>query len=347
VAKEACRGACGLIGMWQATAIFMLRTPRCPAPSMFRDVPLPPSGQQDIYGFEDVRLPTLPWAGVPLDIQEVRDSEPELGTHCWHGDAEDQAMWDKIQRYVLEQDSDLGEAGVGGEIWASAAALCSWLITHRDELCGSRVLELGSGTGVCGLYAAACGASVILTDGGPKEVLTLAKANAAANEDLLAGSKVDIRRLVWGEDEAVADLGTLDWVFASDVIYHEASYEALLSTIGALLECPDSPRVIISHEHRSRVSAPDAILHSWGEDDVCLERFVTAATRNGMHVLPLWSERPQCHVRGHFRSWSADISLMEVTKSPSSAGSKPSTLESLEPLLDSGAADTKRRTSST
>ena len=41
-------------------------------------------------------------------------------------------------------------------MWASAPVLCDWLLTQ--DLRGERVLELGSGTGARGLFAAARGA---------------------------------------------------------------------------------------------------------------------------------------------------------------------------------------------
>ena len=45
---------------------------------------------------------------------------------------------------------------VEDRVWASAPVLCDWLLTQ--DLRGERVLELGSGTGACGLFAAARGA---------------------------------------------------------------------------------------------------------------------------------------------------------------------------------------------
>ena len=42
-------------------------------------------------------------------------------------------------------------------VWASAPVLCEWLSGELKP--GDTVLELGSGTGAVGLYAAALGAS--------------------------------------------------------------------------------------------------------------------------------------------------------------------------------------------
>ena len=57
-------------------------------------------------------------------------------------------------------------ASVGGTVWPAAATLCTWMRAHAEDVEGASVLELGSGTGACGLYAAALGASrVVLTDG--------------------------------------------------------------------------------------------------------------------------------------------------------------------------------------
>ena len=72
---------------------------------------------------------------------------------------------------LLEEQTDAttrsGDlASVGGTVWPAAASLCAWLREHAADVAGASVLELGSGTGACGLYAAALGARrVVLTDG--------------------------------------------------------------------------------------------------------------------------------------------------------------------------------------
>eukprot|EP00966_Prymnesium_polylepis_P111488 2578921-Prymnesium_polylepis.1 len=72
---------------------------------------------------------------------------------------------------------------VGGTVWPCAAALCRWLL-EDDVVRDARVLELGSGTGCCGLFAASLGAArVVLTDG-RAGLVDLAADNARRNEAL-------------------------------------------------------------------------------------------------------------------------------------------------------------------
>ena len=103
---------------------------------------------------------------------------------------------------------------LGGRVWKSAAALCRWQRAHASLIAGKRVLELGSGTGAVGLYAAGCGASrVILTDGSD-EVQTLMQTNVGRNRSLLPTHRIAVARLRWGRDDAPRE--PFDWVLASD-----------------------------------------------------------------------------------------------------------------------------------
>jgi predicted nicotinamide N-methyase len=61
------------------------------------------------------------------------------------------------------------EGVLGGTVWPAAAALCRHLSRHRTLLLSSRpsCVELGSGTGAVGLYAAGLGFQVTLTEHKP------------------------------------------------------------------------------------------------------------------------------------------------------------------------------------
>ena len=93
-------------------------------------------GILDVFSTRPVLLPPLP-NGAILDIRESFDL-PSAVT--------------KTER--------------GGAIWPAAELMCRWLGDEPDRILGARIMELGAGTGACGLYAAALGAdSVLLTDG--------------------------------------------------------------------------------------------------------------------------------------------------------------------------------------
>ena len=91
---------------------------------------------------------------------------------------------------------------------------------------------------------------------------------------------------------------------------------ALCQAIGSLLRSDEPPRVVLAHEHRSRGHGLPWLkgeLKTWDEGDEHLESLAAAAAVEGLELSALWSQRPVCVERGEFRSWTADLSIMEVT----------------------------------
>ena len=120
---------------------------------------------------------------------------------------------------------------LGGRVWLAAPALCGWMSSVTEQFAGRRVLEVGAGTGACGLYAAALGASrVVLTEGGSaaEALLPLMEQNLERNRARLPeGVRVEVMPLHWGREPLPA--GPFDWIIGSDVTWgsdHE-SHDAL------------------------------------------------------------------------------------------------------------------------
>lgn len=138
----------------------------------------------------------------------------------------------------------------------------------RDDV---RVLELGAGTGVCGLACAALGASVCLTD--RPGHCELARANVRANA---LEARASVVEYAWGEALPAAALRPAPpyhLLLAADVGYDPAGHEPLERALlalcaaeaggggavavdggGAAAECAAPPRapteVILAHEFR-------------------------------------------------------------------------------------------------
>jgi len=292
----------------------------------------------DVYGLQPVLLPRLPSGHMVLE---------QLGPAQQLGIDGTPSTLALLQSYVdLTHDED---EVIGGKLWPAVALMCRWLL-DAGPLAGSRVLELGAGTGAGGLFASALGAAhVTLTDGGGEEVLSLLRRNAAATAHLRRGN-VEVAELCFGDRATAKRLGArADWVLAADVLYGQSESssargaeveasadagvraEALADTLDALLllGCGEvttvlpsgadqpqrhrPPRVVLAHEHRARPLRGPLPWDS--EDDAVLCHFVDAATRRGLRVTELVSERPCVVLREPpFVHWSADLSLLEVER---------------------------------
>ena len=217
---------------------------------------------------------------------------------------------------------------LGGRVWVAAPALCGWMSSVADQFAQTSCLELGAGTGACGLYAAGLGASrVVLTDGGPSEapLLQLMADNAERNRARLpAGSRVEVASLTWGCEPSALPAGPFDWVLGSDVTWgsdHD-NHASLCTTLRALLQRdqPRRPRVALAMEHGLPVPAAEA---DGTYRDETLEQVREAAAARGLRVVPLAQRGPLtdefCDLRWPASAFSAfterttsDVFIVEV-----------------------------------
>ena len=120
-------------------------------------------------------------------------------------------------------------------VWPCARIFSDYLCSNRSKFNNKSVLELGSGTGICGIVAAKLGCKVLLTDKDDKS-LELAKENAEINN-------VDVEAipLIWGDPHWNNSTGiNPDIIISSDCFYNENDIEDILYTVWSILEAGKS-----------------------------------------------------------------------------------------------------------
>lgn len=208
----------------------------------------------------------------PLTMLSLNDdnasvSEPELPSN------------ENFQRHHIRSiDStvlirQLPSEGLSFKLWPAASTLVNLLDDYRHNptknplkcvlpngVVQLNILELGSGTGLVGMAAAAIlGAKVTVTD--LPHVIPNLQFNVDANAGLLSvnGGAVDVAPLCWGEACDVEAIGReFDVVVGSDVVYHDHLYEPLLETLRLLLNCGEEKerrKFVMSHLRRWKKEA--------------------------------------------------------------------------------------------
>ncbi len=157
------------------------------------------------------------------------------------------------------RDSKAEDGATGCNTWDASVVLAKYLELNPELVANKVVLELGSGTGLTGLAAAALGAShTVLTD--LAYVIPNLNKNIDDNRAILGGhiTNIESKVLDWFRDETYL-LSMLDskrefgqkWdvILAADVVWLEHLVSPLLQTIRA--HSNKHTELIISHQTRS------------------------------------------------------------------------------------------------
>ncbi|EGC35623.1 hypothetical protein DICPUDRAFT_87776 [Dictyostelium purpureum] len=151
----------------------------------------------------------------------------------------------------------------GQTIWISAQVLSQFIIKNIEEYKDKKVLEVGSGVGVCGLFLAKLGCNDITLTDNNEIVLELLDRNCI--ESTQDGYGCKCMKLDWGDKTDIenclvstSDSNGYDVIMGSDIVYWRIGIEPLFITVSQLLKQNDNSRFIICYQ--SRASQTDAYL---------------------------------------------------------------------------------------
>ena len=132
-----------------------------------------------------------------------------------------------IFRRLETSDDHMFDLPFWGKIWEASIVLAAYL-TAQPVRPGRKILEIGTGLGVSGLFAAAHGHEVTLSDH-TVAILRFIRANVLLNNL----ENVPIINVDWREP---AGEEHYDWIVGAEVIYHRPTYDDLVRFLLQMLK---------------------------------------------------------------------------------------------------------------
>lgn len=133
---------------------------------------------------------------------------------------------DYIINAVDSQDLGVTEVPFWAKLWEASLVMACFL-GKQPVVPGQRILEIGAGIGIVGVYASICGHNVTITDI-DEDALRFSRANALMN----GVPQVTVMRLDWNESGTFIPF---DVIVGSEVIYDRRSYPLLVGFLDRAL----------------------------------------------------------------------------------------------------------------
>ena len=144
----------------------------------------------------------------------------------------------------------------GLTLWRASEYLCAYLTQrhHKDAWQNGRILELGAGLGLCGLWVhhmTAEAAYVCITDG-DTDALRQLRENVQRNR---RSDRVSARQLLWGRHTTLKFMEQqqqqrYDVLIASDIVYATVIVQPLWETVSLLLQRSAAAVFILAYAKR-------------------------------------------------------------------------------------------------
>jgi predicted nicotinamide N-methyase len=162
--------------------------------------------------------------------------------------------------------------------WAGGLAIAHHLIQQPAEVAGRSILDLGAGSGLCGIVAARLGAASVLAS----DIDPLASAATALNAEAN-----DVNVAVSGRDLLADPPPRVDVVLAGDVCYQAGMTARVLPWLKAAAIA--GSRVLVGDPGRAYLPAGLEVV---AEYEVLTSRELEPAVRRSARVYAIGSRRP-------------------------------------------------------